>query len=72
MSKKADSANPENTCPVEELAEKYNVPAWLLAGLKTANNWGRGKELTETDFLKARDKWLRGPAKAKPTKRGVK
>ncbi|WP_034629491.1 hypothetical protein [Desulfotruncus alcoholivorax] len=51
----------DKTFPVEELADKHNMPLWMLAGLKAANNWGRGKELTEDEFLKARDKWLAGP-----------
>lgn len=46
---------------IEELAKKCNVPEWQMAGLKVANNWGKGKELSEADFLAARDAWLSGP-----------
>lgn len=46
---------------IEELAAKHGVDAWVMAGLKVANGWGAGKELTEQEFLRAKDKWLSGP-----------
>lgn len=46
---------------IEELAAKNNVPAWVMAGLKTANNWGAGKQISEKEFLAKKDAWLKGP-----------
>lgn len=46
---------------IEELARRHQVPGWVLAGLKVANKWGAGKQLTEAEFIAARDKWLSGP-----------
>ncbi len=46
---------------IEELAKIHQVPDWIMAGLQIAYNWGSGKELTEEEFLRAKDKWLGGP-----------
>lgn len=51
----------EEMYPVEVLIEKHNLPAWIFAGLKAAQGWGSGKELTEEEFLRLRDGWLSGP-----------
>lgn len=46
---------------IEKLAELHGIPDWMFAGMKAAYVWGAGKEMTEKDFLEARDKWLSGP-----------
>lgn len=46
---------------IEDLAQKHRVPGWAIAGLKAAYNWGQGKTLTEAQFLKQRDDWLKRP-----------
>lgn len=45
---------------IEELAKKANTPAYVLAGMKAANGWGSGKELTEDAFNEAVKKFLKG------------
>jgi len=54
-------AQQETMSTIEELAAKLNVPDWAFAGMKVSYAWGAGKELTEKEFLEARDKWLSGP-----------
>jgi hypothetical protein len=54
---------PGETMTIEELAHVHQVPDWVMAGLIVANGWGQGKELTEIEFLKAKDAWLAGPMK---------
>lgn len=63
--KKPDAGTEPELVPVEELAARNAVPAWMLKGLMAANGWGQGKQVTEAEFLKARDKWLKGPMKRK-------
>lgn len=46
---------------IEHLAENHNVPGWVMVGLQARYGWGAGKEMTEKEFLKAKDNWLTGP-----------
>lgn len=46
---------------IEELAEKLDVKAWQLAGLKAAHGWGAGKRLPEAEFREKLSAWLSGP-----------
>lgn len=45
---------------IEELAQKADTPAYVLAGIKAANGWGSGKELTEAAYKTASEKFLKG------------
>lgn len=47
--------------PVEVLAERLDTPAWVVAGMKAANGWGEGKQLTEAEFKRAVTAWLGRP-----------
>lgn len=59
-----NTAEPE-TFPVEELAARLNVPAWAFNGMMVRYGWGKGKELTEHEFVKAKKAFLEGPMEVK-------
>ncbi len=65
MPKKADVQEGQESklYPVGELAKRFGVPGWTLDGMMVRYNWGRGKELSEKEFLQARDAFLGGPMK---------
>lgn len=65
-SKKSSGSDKKSKAPlvtIEKLAEKNKVPGWILAGAKQKYNWGKGKKLTEKDFLKKVDEFKKGPMK---------
>lgn len=49
-------------CPVEKLQEKFKVPAWAHAGACMRMGWGRGKEVTETEYVSAVEAFKNGCA----------
>lgn len=61
MAKDAKNAPAEDLAAIEDLARKHNLPGWVLAGAATAYGWGEGKRLSESEFLKAVERWLRRP-----------
>lgn len=46
---------------IEDLARHLGTPAWVLVGVKAANDWGEGKAVTEQEFLACVDRWLKSP-----------
>lgn len=42
---------------VEDLAEEHRLQPWYLAGLRQATGWAPGKQVTEDDFLAAKEKF---------------
>lgn len=50
---------------IEELAQKNDIPNWILAGVKQRNKWGLGKKVTEKDFLAKVKEFKNGPMKKK-------
>lgn len=62
MSKRTETAAPATETQlltIDELAEKHRVSAAVLAGIKAAQGWADGLSMTDDQFLKARDRWLR-------------
>lgn len=57
---KPDVKPQEALLPIEHLAEIHDVPSWVMVGLQARYGWGAGKEMTEKEFLKAKDNWLTG------------
>lgn len=53
--------NGEELFTIEDLAQRLQVPGWVMAGVKVANGWGEGKMLTEAEFIKAKEAWLKRP-----------
>lgn len=47
--------------PIETLAAAEQTPAYLVAGVKAANGWGQGKELTLAEYRQALEAFLKGP-----------
>ncbi|QGP91705.1 hypothetical protein MGLY_10470 [Neomoorella glycerini] len=47
--------------PIEELAAKQNLRPSILAGMKMSYGWADGLAMTDEDFNKAKDDWLKRP-----------
>lgn len=66
----SNSNNPKRTTKekvellaIEELAKIYDIPQWVIAGLKQRHNWGIGKKITEDEFTKKVKGFLKGEMK---------
>jgi len=46
---------------VEELAAQHGVEAWALAGVRVRERWPVGFRVKEETFLKAVERFLKGP-----------
>jgi hypothetical protein len=46
---------------VEELAAQHGVEAWALAGVRVRERWPIGFRVKEEVFLKAVERFLKGP-----------
>lgn len=46
---------------IEFLQEKHQVKDHIFEGVKAANNWKAGKQVTETEFLKECNAFLKAP-----------
>lgn len=49
--------------PIEEWCKDLNTSASIYAGIKAANRWRPGKEVTKEEYEKAIDKFLKSPMK---------
>lgn len=49
--------------PIEEWCKDLNTSVGIYAGIKAANKWRAGKEVTKAEFEKAIDKFLKAPIK---------
>ncbi len=59
---KAKQADTEKTLyTIEELAAKQNLRPSILAGMKMSYGWAEGLAMTEDDFNKAKNNWLKRP-----------
>lgn len=47
--------------PIETWQLQEQTPAHIFAGVKAANGWGQGKEMTLKDYQKAVKDFLKGP-----------
>ena len=46
---------------IEGLAQKHNVPKWVMAGAKHFYKWGTGKRMPENEFTRKTEDWKKGP-----------
>ena len=59
---------PSQLVPIEELKVEFGISEAVFAGVKLANKWAEGKEVTKEEFESAVKKWLKAPVDG----RGVK
>lgn len=64
MSIKDSTENKKETIldpSIEELAQKLNIPKWVMAGAKHFYKWGAGKRMPEKEFIRKIEDWQKGP-----------
>jgi hypothetical protein len=66
MSKKKSEDSPSGLLPIEKLKKLTGVKDSVFAGVMKANGWAEGLEMTEDEFKKAVDNWLKSPVGPKP------
>lgn len=68
--KKTGSTPPE-LFSIEELKEKNKTPETVFQGMKAAENWKTGKAVTEEDYKKALNNFLKSPMGGKKVKKNA-
>lgn len=69
MSEKKTEIQEEVFQTIEELQAKHQVSRTVMEGVKAANSWRAGKQVTEKEFLKAWDLFLHAPADGRRDKK---
>lgn len=58
---RTEELSPAELRKIEELARQLSTPDWVLEGAKVHYDWGGGREMTEADYRKAVERFLRSP-----------
>ena len=58
---KKTTKTPPELFNIEELKEKNNTPETIFQGVKAAEDWKTGKAVTEEDYKKALNNFLKSP-----------
>lgn len=69
---KTKKDSPPELLSIEELKEKNKTPNRVFEGIKAAENWRSGKAVTEADYQKALDGFMKSPMGGKKVTRNVK
>ena len=57
---------------IEELKSMHDVPDAVFEGVKAANNWKTGRQVTEAEFSIACDRFKNSPIDGRKSKEEVK
>lgn len=72
MEQSKTKTSPPELLSIEELKEKYKTPDKVFNGIKAAENWRAGKAVTEADYQKALDGFMKAPMSGKKVTRNAK
>jgi|GEM_PF-2181836 hypothetical protein len=68
---KKDTSSPE-LISIEELKKKYKTSDMVFSGIKALENWRTGKVISEADYQKALDEFMKAPMSGKKVAKNVK
>jgi hypothetical protein len=72
MANKTTTNTPPELLSIEELKEKNKTPDRIFEGITAAENWKTGKAVTQEDYEKALEGFLKSPMGGKKVKKDAK